>query len=123
MKNDKPTIQDLKEMLEAFCRICYSLGKAEGLRGETKNYSEEICQLPEGVLEEMIKEITKPEEKIMEKIVIPGIKETTIEKVRTSKEKEIELIKKYGKKEMEKLAKQIKFKGQILNNKLKQHAN
>ena len=61
----------------------------------------------------MIKELNEEPEETMG-FIIPQIK---IKKVFTSESKEKELIAKFGKKKMEILAKQMKFKGKLLNNK------
>lgn len=78
---------------------------------------EEEMQEDEQNQDEELENLDQPESKF------PGVMKEPV-KIITSKAKEKALIKKFGKKPMEKLAKQMKFKGQILNKiKEKQHAN
>ena len=115
MKEEK--INELKEFLETFTKVCYSVGKMEGLKGDKEDHSAEICVLPKEILSELVTQITN--EKIepsapfgfnTKEIIIPKL-----EKIVITAEKEQKLIDKFGLKEMEKLARQMKYRGKILN--------
>jgi hypothetical protein len=120
-------ITEIKQLLEVFATACYIKGKVEGLQGMEENNAEKICKIPENIWTEIMTDIDI-EEKIEEEGTIMGFhiapKEMQEKKTPTiiTEAKEKELIKKFGKKKMEKLAKEIKFKGKILNNKEKIHA-
>ena len=108
-------IEDLKQAIDQFAKVCYIMGKKEGLEGILEESPDEIRTIPLEALKEIIEEIKIEPAETMG-FVIPAIK---IEKVITSEAKEKELIAKFGKKKMEKLAKSMKFIGKILNKKKK----
>lgn len=109
--NKQDKIIAFKELLDDLTRAIYTAGKIEGLQGDKEDRSDKICNMPIDLLSEAIKEInTEPEETMG--FIIPQIK---IEKVFTSEETERRLMNKFGKKKMEILAKQMKFKGKLLN--------
>lgn len=106
-------LKAFKELIDQFTNVCYAIGKAEGLKGIKKESPKEIREIPLEIIQDIISEIKEePTQEMGFTITIPKI-----EKIQTTTEKEQELITKFGRQKMEKLAKEMKFKGKILNNK------
>ena len=126
MENEKPTVEDIAKVINVYAQICHKAGVIEAKLGLKDSLE---INFPVSLLKEMINDVAKADrEREMQEIAKKAEelfkkKEVKIEKTKITIQKEEELIQKYGKKEMEKLAKQMKFRGQILNTKIKQHAN
>ena len=120
---NEENLEKFKQFIDSFARSCYIMGKTEGLEGNKDNNAEGIAipqEILKAIIEDVINTKEEPEEKTeigfnMEEIIIPEPP-----KVFITKEKEKELVKKFGLKNMEKLAKELKFHGEILN-KVKLH--
>lgn len=112
---NKENLKELKEFIEDFSRLCYITGKLEKDKGINEDHANELCEIPDNVLEKIMEGI-EPEEKQEEiGFKLPEIKIKETVKVEISKDKEKELIKKFGKRNMEKLAKEMNFHGKLLN--------
>ena len=110
---NKENLRELKEFIEDFSRICYMAGKLEKEKGIDENHANELCEIPDSVLEKIMDIESEEQEEIGFKL--PQKKVEEVVKVEISKDKEKELIKKFGKKNMEKLAKEMNFHGKLLN--------
>ena len=110
---NRENLKELKEFIEDFSRICYMAGKLEKEKGIDENHANELCEIPDSVLEKIMDIESEEQEEIGFKL--PQKKVEEVVKVEISKDKEKELIKKFGKKNMEKLAKEMNFHGKLLN--------
>lgn|SRR3989339_507656 len=110
---NRENLKELKEFIEDFSRLCYMAGKLEKEKGINENHANELCNVPDNVLEQIMDIDSEEQEEIGFKL--PQKKVEEVVKVEISKDKEKELIKKFGKKNMEKLAKEMNFHGKLLN--------
>ena len=54
-------IEDLKQAIDQFAKVCYIMGKKEGLEGILEESPDEIRTIPLEALKEIIEEIKKPD--------------------------------------------------------------
>lgn len=118
MPNKEEHIDNLKHFIDSFAKVCYIMGKTEGLQGNQEDNSRGL-EIPNEILgqilTEIIEDVIETNEKPKEMGFAPNIEFKEPPKIIITKEKEAELIKKYGKKQMEKLAKELNFHGELLN--------
>jgi hypothetical protein len=110
---NKENLRELKEFIEDFSRLCYMAGKLEKEKGINENHANELCNVPDNVLEQIMNIESEEQEEMGFKL--PNVKVEETVKVEISKDKEKELIRKFGKKNMEKLAREMNFHGKLLN--------